>query len=115
MNTIEILRGKKMKVGDTEPNLRMKLMDGDDPFNLDGYDAKIRLRRTDAQSDNHLVNANAQIVDAGRGLVVYHWQPMDTENSGVYLLEVMAQNTTTKEAATFPNRGYATVHVEDRL
>lgn len=112
MNDIEILRGEKMKAGDSLPNLRLKLMEEDDPFNLDGYTVDIRLRRTDA--DTYAVDDTATIENPSRGLVRYDWSPGDTSESGVYLLEVTAL-ADSGETATFPNRGYATVHVEGRL
>lgn len=112
MNNIEILRGRKMKAGDSLPNLRMKLLEDGDPFNLDGYLVNIRLMRTDA--DSYAVNTTATIEDATRGIITYDWDSTDTEESGVYLLEVTA-DAGAGETATFPNRGYANVHVEDRL
>ncbi len=112
MTDVEILRGGRIKAGDTHPDLRVKLMEDEYPFNLTGYTVDVKLKRTDA--DTATVDASATIDVANRGIVTYSWQTGDTDNSGTYLLEFVADDGA-GETVTFPNLNYAKVYIEDRL
>lgn len=111
MTEVDILRAEKMKVGDTLPNLRAKLLDDGNPFNLDGYDVDVRISRSDA--DSTIVDTDATIDISNRGIVEYSWQGGDTDTDGVYLVEFVADDG--GSTITFPNQGYAKVYIQGGL
>ncbi len=112
MTEAEILRGEKMKRGDTLPNLRVKLTEAGNAFNLTDYSVSMRLRRTDDES--LIVDEEITIEDASRGLVTYSWDSGETDESGTYLLEFVADDGT-GSTITFPNSGYTRLYIGDRL
>lgn len=107
----EILRPEHIKVGDTLPNLRVKLLDGGDPFNLSGYTVTIRMKK--AEADSASIDSTASIVDESRGIVTYDWSSGDTDTSGTYIMEFIADDGT--DTMTFPNSGYTTMHIEEGI
>lgn len=113
MTDTNILNGGNLKAGDTYPSLRVKLMDEGYPFNLTGYTVTISIKRTD--SDSAMVDeATATIESENRGIVEYDWQSGDTDDSGTYLAEFVADDGS-GDTVTFPNNSYARVYIEDRL
>lgn len=112
MTRVEVLNGGNLKVGDTGPNLRVKLYDGEDPFNLDGYTVNVKIKRTD--SDSAVVDASATVATANRGIVEYSWSSGDTDTSGVYLAEFTADNGS-GHTVTFPNDEYARLYIDEKL
>lgn len=113
MTNVEILRGGRMKKGDTLPSLRAKLFESGDPFNLDGWTVEISIKRTDADSPT-VDSATATVEQPNRGIVTYDWQSGNTDTSGTYLLEFVADDGSGSEL-TFPNKGRATIYIQDRI
>lgn len=112
MTDVNVLRGKDLKTGDTYPDLRAKLLDDGNPFNLEDYDVMIKMRRTD--SDELLVDESASVEIPNRGIVTYDWGSNDTDTSGVYLLEFVADDGN-GSTVSFPNKDYTHIYIEDRL
>lgn len=112
MTYVEKLRGATIKQGDTSPALRLKCYtEGDDPFNLTGYTATIKLRRSDG--DTNKVDATATIEQPENGVVVYEWTSTDTDTAGVFEGELVCTNGT--EQISFPNKGLFDIHIEEGL
>jgi hypothetical protein len=111
MTDLKVLRGGSMKAGDTEPTLRLKAIEGGNPFNLTGYSVDIAVAF--ANDSSIIVDSSATIEEETRGIVTYSWSDGETDDPGVYEVELVASNGT--DEITFPNRGTATVHIEDRL
>jgi hypothetical protein len=111
MTDVNILNGGELKEGDTYPELRAQLMDGEDPYNLTDYSVDITIRRTDA--DENVVSDSVDTKISNRGIVEYEWGPTDTEESGTYYLEFVAEDGT--DVVSFPNDGYARIYIEDKL
>lgn len=113
MTYVEILRGGSIKKDDTEPPLRVKCFtEGNDPFNLDGYSATLKMRRSDG--DTNKVDSSATVEQAGVGVVEYTWQSGDTDTSGVFDAEIVADDGS-GGTVTFPNQGFFTIKIEDGL
>lgn len=114
-----IYRGKHMKKGDTLPDLRVKLLEIDNAYNLKDHEVTMRMKRTDGDSlivDNEPVT----IDDVNRGLITYSWSPDETDEAGTYLLEFVAVEIDPDTDAvigelTFPNSGYARLYIEEEL
>ena len=125
MTSVEILRGGRIKEGDTRPKLRVKLLNAaGNAFNLNSskkkYDVEMTIRRSDDSDDITADSANAgsplEVLDGNdeRGIVVYDWQSGDTSTSGTYLAEFVASDGSGEEI-TFPNSGRSTIYIEERL
>lgn len=110
---VEIIRGGRVKSGDTIPSLRVKLTEGGQPFNLSDYSVLIKMKRTD--EDTLTVDESAVIEKADRGIVTYDWDVGETDNAGTYMLEFVANNDNSGESITFPNNQYETLYIEERL
>lgn len=111
MTDAEILRPEHIKAGDTLPNLRVKLLDGGDPFNLSGYTVTMRMKKAEAESAN--IDSAISIDDESRGIVTYDWSAGDTDTSGTYIMEFIADDGS--DTMTFPNSGYTTMYVEEGI
>jgi predicted nucleotidyltransferase len=111
MTEARIIRGKNMKVDDTLPALRVKLFEAGDPFNLDEYTVNMRMKRTD--SDSLIVDQQITVDDPSKGIVEYSWSAGDTDTSGTYLLEFVADDGSS--TITFPNSDYTRLYIEDGL
>jgi hypothetical protein len=111
MTDIKILRGGRIKAGDTSPKLRLKLLEDGNPFNLSGYSVNIVARRSDGEPV--LVNSTMTIEHDIRGIVTYDWSSGETDESGTYEMEVTATNGS--DSITFPNSGTARLYIEERL
>lgn len=115
MTDIEILRGGNVKVGDTLPKLRLKLLEDSKPFNLTDYSLTIKLQRSDADQNKIDTSNNLTIENELRGIVSYKWQEGDTDTTGTYMLEIVAEHDTNGNEISFPNEEYATAFIEERL
>lgn len=111
MTDIKILRGGRIKAGDTRPKLRLKLLEDGTPFNLSGYSVNIIVQRSDGE--RMPVNSTMTIEHDIRGIVTYDWSSDETSKSGTYEMEVTATNGS--NSITFPNSGTARLYIEDRL
>ncbi len=110
--TAEVLRGDEIKEGDTIPDLRIKLHEDGDAFNLSGYTVKLRMKRSDA--DDLTVDNESMVVENDpRGIVTYSWSSSETAESGIYMIECVATDGT--DQITFPNNTYTKLHIEDTL
>lgn len=110
MTSVEILSSKRISSGDTSPPLRAKLYDEQgDNFNLTGYSVTVSV--TEAGADSPVVDTSATILQEGIGIVKYNWQSGDTDESGAYLVEFVADDGT--ETITFPSRDYAIIIITE--
>ena len=125
MTGVEILRGGRMKKGDTLPQLRVKLLNSEgNAFNLNSSEAKysveMTIRRSDDSDDITADSTNAggplEVTEGNdeRGIVTYNWQDGDTSTSGTYLAEFVADDGSGEEI-TFPNEGRSTIYIQERL
>lgn len=114
MTDVQILRGETMKVGDTEPSLRLQVLNAlGNPYDLRDYTPTIRIRST---TDSDLTVDTTITVESGkRGIVSYDWSVGDTDTTGVYLVEVEAEHDTSGDTITFPSDGYERVYIEEKL
>lgn len=113
MTDVDILRGESVKVGDTHPPLRIQCLDSfGEPFNLTGYTAEIKIRRSD--SDTLKVDASATIEQEDRGIVEYDWSSGDTDTSGVFDAEIVADDGS-GNTVTFPNDRFFTIIIQEGL
>lgn len=114
MTDVEFIRGQHIKSGDTLPELRLKLLERGDAFNLSGYDVSLKLKQ--ANSDMVSVDTTATVEDSSRGIVSYEWESAEqTAETGTYLLECVATDASSDEELTFPNSGYVNLYIEERL
>jgi hypothetical protein len=109
---LQILRGEHMKEGDTIPSLRLQLFEQDNQFNLTDYTVSLKISHTNEEEP--VVDTNATITQPSRGIVSYSWNAGETDNSGTYLVEVVATSSD-GSVITFPNSSYAKLYIEDRL
>lgn len=113
MTDVDILRGESMKVDDTHPPLRVQCLDSlDEPFNLTGYTVDIKIRRSDG--DTLKIDAAATVEQEDRGIVEYDWSSGDTDTSGVFDAELVADDGS-GNTVTFPNDRFFTIIIQERL
>lgn len=110
--SINILRGQTMKAGDTLPNLRVKLVEEGDAFNLVDYSVSMRMKR--AQGDSLTVDGPATIEKQNRGIVAYSWSSSETETAGTYEIEFVAEDNS-GNVITFPNIGTEKLYIQEEL
>lgn len=112
MTNVETIQGGVLKVGDTGPNLRLKLLDDEgNPVNLTGFTATLRVRLPSA--DSLKVDAAMTIFDAERGIVEYDWTSADTDETGLYTAEV--ETTDGTDTISYPSDTYFRVHIIEDL
>lgn len=111
MMDFEVLRGEHMKKNSTLPTLRVKLLENGDPFNLNGYSIDMKMKRTDA--DSLKIDTSAAVDNANRGIVTYDWSSSDTDTTGTFLVEFVADDGT--DTVTFPNNGFGRLYIEEGL
>lgn len=110
---VNILAGKRLKVGDKEPGLRVQLLDEfGNGVNLDTKDVDMHLRRSD--SDSRKIDTDVNITDKSRGIVEYEWKSGETNENGTFLVEFVVTNPDT-EQETFPSSSYARIYIDNRL
>lgn len=113
MTYVNILRGGRIKSGDTEPALRMQCFtEGNDPYNLTGFTGDILLRRSD--SDTNAVTGSVSVEQPSVGVIEYDWQSGDTDESGTFIGEVVMEDGS-GSIVTFPNEKYFKVYIEEGL
>lgn len=112
MTRIDILRGKRLKTGDTLPDLRAQLYTGGNPINLSSYTVTMKMKRSDG--DELLVDEQITVDDESRGIVTYSWDGADTNTNGTYLLEFVAENGS-GDKISFPSNSFERVYIEDGL
>lgn len=113
MTSVNILRGGKIKADNTAPPLRLRcLTEGGDPYNLTGFTVTLKLRRTEA--DTNKVDSTVTLDQPEVGVVEYSWQTGDTDTTGVFEGELVA-NDGAGTVVSFPNHGNFTVHIQESL
>jgi hypothetical protein len=113
MTDVEIVQGGDLKVGDTEPNLRVKLLDdAGNPENISGFTQTISIRRSDSDS-NKVDGGSMTIHNEDLGIVEYDWSSSDTDSAGVFVAEVKSTDGT--DTISYPNDKYFHVHVMEDL
>ena len=113
MTDVKFIRGKRMKSGDTLPELRVKLIDDGDAFNLSNWDVTVSIIRSNADKAN-VDGAVVNVTSPTRGIVEYDWNNTDTDTPGTYLVEFVAKDGAGSEL-TFPNSRRATIYIQDRI
>jgi len=116
MREINVIRGGRIKVGDSLPNLRVQLLEDGDPFNLSDYDVSMSMKKANEdfkKIDNN--SSNITIEDEGRGIVSFKWERHHTNTRGTYLIEMMADEVSGSKQISFPNSGYELLFIEERL
>jgi hypothetical protein len=102
-----------IKEGDTRPSLEAQLLDeNNEPRNLQG--ASVRFHMEDVDTGSVVVDAEAGILNAQDGRVIYEWQNGDTDEPGRYEAEFEVDYGN-GEVETFPNNGYIGVYVDDDI
>lgn len=119
MTDVNILRGESVKVGDTHPPLRVQCLDSHgEPFNLSDYtvdsggQVNIKIRRSDG--DTLKIDAAATVEQEDRGIVEYDWSSGDTDTSGVFDAELVADDGS-GNTVTFPNDRFFTIIIQEGL
>lgn len=112
MTDVEKLAGATLKAGNTEPNLRVQLLEEDgDPKNLTGFTASVVV--VEPNGDTPVVDSSMTVVDEGLGIVEYDWQSSDTGTAGFYDAEVTITDGT--DTITYPNHRYFTIRIMETL
>jgi hypothetical protein len=113
MTEVEVIQGGVLKVGDTGPSLRLRLINEDgDPENIDGFTQTLNVKKSDA--DSNAVDAESMtILDAETGIVEYDWQSGDTAEAGVYEAEVKSTDGT--DTISYPNDHFFRVNIMEDL
>jgi len=113
MTEVEIIHGDVLKVGDTGPELRLRLIDENgDPVNITGFTQTFNAKKSDA--DTNAVDAGSMtILDAETGLVEYDWQDGDTDEAGVYEAEVKSTDGT--DTISYPNDHFFRINIMEDL
>jgi uncharacterized protein YfaS (alpha-2-macroglobulin family) len=100
-----------IKTGDLLPLIRAQLTGaGGRPQKLDGAAVEFHMR--DA-AGTLVVNANATVENAARGVVSYAWVTADTDTAGTYSAEF--EVSVAGKAMTFPNDSNITVVIADEV
>lgn len=108
-----------LKQGDTEPNFKAQLLDGEnkpvDLVNVTDSDLSFHLRQKGAPTAK-IVSSSMVITNADKGHVKYEWanDGSDTDAPGVFDAEVELTDAD-GEITTFPGDGYVTVQIEEQL
>lgn len=107
MTDANILDGDILKAGDTQPNLRIQLLQDGETRDLENWVPRVRVRNT--QTDEVVVSSSANIADAKNGIIEYNWTSGDTSEAALYEAEVTIEKS--GEAITFPNDGYVDITI----
>jgi hypothetical protein len=111
MTDVEIIRGNRLKMGDTAPNLRVRLLDSNgNAENITGATASIKIKKSDG--DTLKVDSSVSIFDADTGVVEYNWSSNDTDTSGVFDAEIKLEDGDT---STYPNDSFFRIEVIEGL
>jgi hypothetical protein len=96
-----------IKRGNTSPAIERTLSDFAGPVNLLGATVRFRMANSEFV---RVIDAEAEVTDAGAGRVVYEWQAEDTAEAGIYWGEFVATYADNTEE-TFPNAEYIKITV----
>lgn len=111
MTDVEVIQGNNLKVGDTAPNLRVRLLDGNhNAENITGATASIKMKKSDG--DTLKVDSSVSIFDADTGVVEYDWSSGDTDTPGVFDAEIKLDDGDT---STYPNGKFFRIDVIEDL
>lgn len=120
MTSVEILSGGQLKRGDTEPPLRVRLInDNGNPFVVpSGWDGTVTI--VPANSDEKTVDAaSLTVVSSDNGIVEYDWGDGDTDETGTYQAEFRMFEEDNSgniiQMMTFPNDRYLPVRIMEEL
>lgn len=115
MTSLEMLAGGVIKVGDKEPDLRVKLLDEFGyPVNLENASVDMKMKRSD--SDTLKIDSSAVIDQntSDRGIVTYSWKSTDTDTPGTFLIEFIV-TFQSGEKETFPADHFGRVYIDEGL
>ena len=102
-----------IRQGDTTPLLQQTILDASgNAMNLTGATVTFTLRAL--TSNQPVVNATAQILNAATGLVQYAWTASDTATPGLYMGEFHV-TLSGGGTYTYPNDGYLDIWIEENL
>lgn len=113
MTDLDVLRGGTMKVDNTDPPLRVQCTDFvDDPYNLEGYSAQIKIKRSDGDSTK--IDKPMTVEQPERGILEYSWDATDTDTSGLFDAEIVVDDGS-GSIITFPTNKFFTIRIVDGL
>lgn len=102
-----------LKVGDREPDLVAKLLDGDgNAENLTGASVQFGMRLETSTAAK--VDAAATVTDAADGIVTYSWAAADVDTPGRFDAEFVV-TLPSGEEKTFPNDRYLDILIIDDI
>lgn len=99
MTEVNVLDGATLKAGDTDPDLRVQLIEDETSKDVTGYD--VTLRVVGANSGEVVVNDPMTIENGREGIVSYSWSSDETEIGELCEAEIAVTDGT--ETMTFPN------------
>lgn len=101
-----------IKRNDTKEPIRVTLQDQAGTVDLTG--AAVRFHMMNGESGTVKVDADAMVVDAPNGVVVYTWVAADVDTAGTFLAEWEVAFPDGK-IQTFPNDGHVKVNIVEDL
>jgi hypothetical protein len=102
------MRTIHVKRGDAGSVLEQRLLRGTSPIDLSGASVRFVMSREPGQSPK--VDAAAEVIDPGAGLVRYRWQAEDLDEPGRYLGE-WEVTFVGGGVETYPSRGWLRIVV----
>jgi len=102
-----------IKQNDTRPSLEAQLLDENkEPRDLQPV-TNVSFYMENVSTNEIVVNAEATVLEAADGTVVYEWQEGDVKSSGRHIAEF--EITYNDGVETFPNNGYINIYVEEDI
>lgn len=114
MTQVDGISGHTLKSGDDLIDLRVKLVDDGDPFNLDDSTDTVTMKMRRSDGDTLVVDDTMTIDDGARGLVSREWSSGETDTTGTFEAEFVVDDGTGSKV-TFPSLGYFIIRVQEGL
>ena len=102
-----------IKENDTSPDI-MAVLKSPEGEVIDLSGAQVKTYMSDYSGEEIIINADAQIIDALEGKVVYSWTEGDTQKPGRYKLEFEVTFADGK-VQTYPNQGYIEIEITEDI
>lgn len=103
-----------LKQNDTAPSMEAVLTDSKGKARVLTNAAAVKFHMSSEKGVNVVSNGACSIVNPGRGIVAYAWQPGDTATAGIYNAEFEVQYTN-GTVETFPNSSFIKVIIKEEL
>lgn len=99
MTDVNILDGATLKAGDTDPDLRVQLIEDGESKNITAYDPTLRVKGANSGT---VVVDDLMTIESGRdGIVTYSWSADETDIGELCEAEISIDDGA--EVMTFPN------------